>query len=236
MTHRTLSSYRIYPDGKRKECEREYICECPIDVYFNYNKLYSTVCTAVHMKEMIMGRLYTDGIINSTDNVTISVDEDMNTAHVTEDKTESICAALVKPETYTQDDTTHELIVQDDIIKEAFRLSEVFRAHEGLHGITGAAHKCILSYKGNDYVFEDISRHNTVDKAVGHALLNNIPLSDCIMFSSGRVPVDMAKKVIAAGIPVLVSKSVPTAESVNLAKKAGLILIIRAWPDSCEVF
>ena len=75
-----------------------------------------------------------------------------------------------------------------------------------------------------------------MDKAVGYALLNGIPLSECMVFTSGRVPVDMVEKVIAAGIPVLVSKSVPTAESVELAKKYNLTLICKAWPDRCEVY
>lgn len=48
--------------------------------------------------------------------------------------------------------------------------------------------------------------------------------------------VDMVEKVIVAGIPVLVSKSVPTAESVELAEEYNLKLICKAWPDQCEIF
>ena len=57
-----------------------------------------------------------------------------------------------------------------------------------------------------------------------------------MLFTSGRVPVDMVQKVISAGIPVLVSKSVPTAESVELAREYGLNLVCRAWPDKCEIY
>ena len=39
-----------------------------------------------------------------------------------------------------------------------------------------------------------------------------------------------------AGIPVLVLKSVPTAESVELAEEYNLKLICKAWPDQCEIF
>ena len=57
-----------------------------------------------------------------------------------------------------------------------------------------------------------------------------------MIFISGRDPVDMVEKVIVAGIPVLVSKSVPTAESVELAEEYNLKLICKAWPDQCEIF
>ena len=64
----------------------------------------------------------------------------------------------------------------------------------------------IVKKRKNHFKAEDIGRHNAVDKAVGYAVLNDIPLSGCMIFTSGRVPVDMVEKVIVAGIPVLVSK------------------------------
>ena len=94
----------------------------------------------------------------------------------------------------------------------------------------------IVKKRKNHFKAEDIGRHNAVDKAVGYAVLNDIPLSECMIFTSGRVPVDMVEKVIVAGIPVLVSKSVPTAESVELAEECNLKLICKAWPDQCEIF
>ena len=71
---------------------------------------------------------------------------------------------------------------------------------------------------------------------MGYAVLNDIPLSECMTFISGRVPEDMVEKVIVAGITVLVSKSVPTAESVELAEEYNLKLICKAWPDQCEIY
>ena len=82
---------------------------------------------------------------------------------------------------------------------------------------------------------EDIGRHNTVDKAVGFSKLSGINLSECTLYISGRVPVDMMQKVIYSGIPVLVSKAVPTADSVRLAKKYGVTLIVKAYPDQIEI-
>ena len=46
----------------------------------------------------------------------------------------------------------------------------------------------------------------------------------------------MVAKAVAAGIPVLVSKAVPTDEAVAMAKKYKLTLICKAWPDRFEIF
>ena len=48
-----------------------------------------------------------------------------------------------------------------------------------------------------------------------------------ILYTSGRVPVDMVRKAIRAGVPALVSKSMPTVQSLELAEEYGLKLFIR---------
>ena len=83
---------------------------------------------------------------------------------------------------------------------------------------------------------EDIGRHNAVDKAVGYALREGVLLSECIIYTSGRAPVDMVQKAIVAGIPVMASKASPTKEAVELARRYGLVLIGNARPDSMKLF
>ena len=55
------------------------------------------------------------------------------------------------------------------------------------------------------------------------------------VYSSGRIPVDMAVKAIRAGIPVLAAKAVPTCEAVRLAGKYGLTLVCSARRDMMRV-
>ncbi len=59
------------------------------------------------------------------------------------------------------------------------------------------------------------------------ALAEGVPLAECVLFTSGRVPVDMVRKAIRAGVPALVSKSMPTVQSLELAEEYGLKLFIR---------
>ena len=111
-----------------------------------------------------------------------------------------------------------------------------------LHKETGSTHSAFLLTRNQEnewdirFEAEDIGRHNAIDKVVGYALLNGIPLTEAALFTSGRVPVDVAVKVIRAGIPILISKEKPTAEAVALAGQYNLTLICKARKDSFEIY
>ncbi|MBO6267285.1 MAG: formate dehydrogenase accessory sulfurtransferase FdhD, partial [Synergistaceae bacterium] len=61
-------------------------------------------------------------------------------------------------------------------------------------------------------------------------------LSDCVLFTSGRVAADMAEKAVAAGVPVLISKASPTEDAIRLARAYRLTLLCRAREDRYTVF
>ena len=116
-------------------------------------------------------------------------------------------------------------------------MADEFAKDSGLHRQTGGTHSCYLGIEGKCLChMEDIGRHNALDKCIGYALRENLDLKKCILFTTGRVPTDMVQKVIAAGIPVLASKAVPTDQAVQLAEKYNLTLICRAWPDRMEIY
>lgn len=116
-------------------------------------------------------------------------------------------------------------------------LSRRFAEGMPLHDATCSTHCALLARRGELLcAAEDISRHNAVDKAIGHALLRGVPLSECMLFTSGRVPADMAEKAIAAGIPVLASKSAATEEAIRLAADYGLTLICHARESGFVVY
>lgn len=77
---------------------------------------------------------------------------------------------------------------------------------------------------------EDIGRHNALDKAVGSVLLAGVPLSECMLYTSGRVPMDMVRKAIRAGVPALVSKTMPTVQSLGAGRR--IRPAIRVWPET----
>ena len=97
-----------------------------------------------------------------------------------------------------------------------------------LYRATHAVHSCFVLRDGKIlYQCEDLGRHNALDKAVGCALAEGVQLGQCVLYTSGRVPVDMVRKAIRAGVPALVSKTMPTVQSLELAEAYGLKLLIR---------
>lgn len=71
----------------------------------------------------------------------------------------------------------------------------------------------------------DVSRHNAVDKVIGWSLLHELPRSRLLLCISGRISADIAFKAWRAGLRIVVSRSLPTRQAVNLADAHGLTLV-----------
>ena len=93
----------------------------------------------------------------------------------------------------------------------------------------GAIHGCALCQEDRPLLsIEDVGRHNAVDKIAGYMHLHGMKGSDKIFYTTGRLTSEMVIKTVQMGIPILVSRSGFTAWGVELARKAGLLLIGRA--------
>ena len=74
-------------------------------------------------------------------------------------------------------------------------------------------------------VFEDVGRHNALDKLVGRALLDgHLPLSGRVVCVSGRLAFELVQKAAVAGAPILVGVGAPTSLAITLAAERGLTL------------
>ena len=100
-------------------------------------------------------------------------------------------------------------------------------AEAPLFRLTGSVHVAALVSPAGSMLFrtEDVGRHNTVDKAVGWLLKNNVKTSDTALITSGRLPEDMVIKGAGAGIPVMASISAATATGVDAARCCNMTLI-----------
>lgn len=104
--------------------------------------------------------------------------------------------------------------------------SELFETPGDLFQSTGCAHSCALVTDGQvKCCIEDIGRHNALDKVVGFALKNGIPIAGSIVFTSGRISRDYLEKVIRAGFRIVVSRAAVTASAVALARAENITML-----------
>ncbi len=250
-------------DGERRTESEAVLAEHVIDVYIDDWLTMKLICIPQFLTELVLGRLLTEGIIDSSDDVEqIYICEHGLRARVIlrrKDEESNILKDASRSEASRESfiETTPSCCTGNHILndyfltqkevkpvkpipwkpEQIFDLADRFHAGMPLHGQTFATHSCFLAKNGKLlFQCEDIGRHNALDKAIGYALRHDIPLTQCIVYSSGRIPTDMAMKAIRAGIPVLSSKASPTSEAIALAKEYGLTLICAARRDRMKLF
>ncbi|EKU80932.1 formate dehydrogenase accessory sulfurtransferase FdhD [Massilia timonae] len=107
------------------------------------------------------------------------------------------------------------------------------RAQQPLNRITGATHAAI--WCGRDGMpraaFEDVGRHNALDKLIGGLHMNGADLADGFCVITSRASVEMVQKAATVGIGALVAISAPTALAVRTALGCGLTLVAFARGD-----
>ncbi|MFN8470611.1 MAG: formate dehydrogenase accessory sulfurtransferase FdhD [Anaerolineae bacterium] len=102
------------------------------------------------------------------------------------------------------------------------QLNEGARLYREVRGIHTSA---LADVEGVLVVAEDVGRHNTLDKIRGACLLREIQTRDRILLTTGRVSSEMITKAARMGVPIVVSRTSPTALSVRLAQSWGVTLV-----------
>ena len=93
----------------------------------------------------------------------------------------------------------------------------------------GAIHGCVLARGARPLLFfEDVGRHNAVDKTAGYMLRHAVAGDDKTLYTTGRLTSEMVLKAARMGVPAVVSRSGFTERGVSLARRAGMTLIGRA--------
>jgi FdhD protein len=85
-------------------------------------------------------------------------------------------------------------------------------------------------------IAEDVGRHNTLDKIRGEALIQGLTTRDRLLLTSGRISSEMITKARKMDVPIVVSRTSPTATSVRLARRWNMTLIGYARPPQMRVY
>ena len=216
----------VTPGGGEEKLRRSLMAEHRLTVTVDGEPFAATVCTRNELRQMVLGRLCTAGRIESAADVaSLRFSENEDRAEVT------LRPAAVRSKSQAKEDRSAWR--SGDI----FRLAAYLRDNIPLHNETQGTHGCLLMHRGEILCCcEDMGRSSALDKAVGEALLQGLPLNECVLYTTGRVSAEIAQKAFTAGARVLASRTLPTLEAVALAKKRGLTLLGRAWEEQYEVY
>ena len=233
------SFIRVLADGSTNAEQDSMLMENTVDIHVNGRLAGSIPCSPQYISELVLGWIRAEGYIDGIDDVaSLSVSEDGTSADV-------ILADRFRDIAFAPKSSMKPVIPISWNRDWIFRLAEDFEIILPLRKQTMAAHNCRIATCSREggaadleilFRCEDIGRHSAIDKAIGWAMRNDVDLTNCVLFTSGRVSRAMVQKVIRAGIPVMAGKGTISKRAVELARSCDLTLIGYAKPDSMAVF
>lgn len=245
------SGLLIHAQGQSETVSRAVLLEHRLEIVINTVPTMRVICTPDHLVDLIIGRLFTEGIIHGVQDVEriylcdqgtrASVMLSSRSADFTRTSLEQVPSCCTGNRTYNSYFSTNDR--PQNVVPIAwdrqwiFTAAQAFAEDSPLHKTTTGTHSCYLLRDGELLLCcEDLGRHNPFDKVIGAALRSGIDLREVLIFSSGRLPEDMVMKAIRAGIPILATKAVPTDETIRLAREFDLTLVCQARPDSAVIY
>ncbi|MEM8788507.1 MAG: formate dehydrogenase accessory sulfurtransferase FdhD [Pseudomonadota bacterium] len=215
--------------------------ERPLTIFLNRQEIVTAMTIGDHPKLLAVGYLSNQGMLRTDDRITgTDFDADLQTVVVRTER-ETDYEAKLQRKIRTSGCAVGTVFgdVMDGLdavtlppgelrVSDLYALARQINTLPSLYLAAGAIHGTVLC-QGDRLLayFEDVGRHNAVDKIAGWMRLHGIAAADKTLYTTGRLTSEMVIKTALMGIPALVSRSGFTAWGVELAQDVGLTLIGR---------
>ena len=234
------------------EFEDTIVVEHNLKLIINEKIERNVICYNSSIKEFIYGHLYTENYINSILDVSDFFINDENT--LARIKLNSDCDKnlISKPQNvsilttgyrYIEDSKNKNDEIVDkklDIVNNVLDImknSKFLLDSNELFKETGCLHSAGLAFNNEILYYEtDLGRHNAVDKVIGCAMLDNKNIEESVLYTTGRIPTDMIKKVIRSKIKMVITRAAVTYDAIRLARENNIKLIGFSRGDSVNIY
>lgn len=229
------------PTNSFELVEEPVAMESPVNIFVNGDYVITLLATPEFQKELTLGWLFSEGVLQSLDEVIqIVVNQDnvdVVTRHpIKEERLRVVgvsrllttaCGLSASKFLRTISEAGEKLVESNYEVKAKDIIEMTQKLDEGrLYRSTGGVHVAALFEEERLVALaEDVGRHNTIDKVVGIGLQSKVNFSKSLLISSGRQPADMVLKAARMGIPIIVSRSAPIRSGIIAAEKTGVTLV-----------
>lgn len=195
-------------------------------------------CTPEQLEDLAVGWLLGEGRISGPGELgPLRVDRTAGQLWLESDSAEirrRSDAPLPESATVRAADLVAGITADPSVLRDLF--STMFERAE-LRERTGGVHTGALVLRGEVVlVREDVSRHCVVDKLVGRATLDGLPLDRALLLLSGRISGAIAAKGARSGLAAMATMSIPTTLAAEIAGRAGMTLFGRARSAEPHVY
>jgi FdhD protein len=243
---------KTYNQGSVQAASEPVVLEIPVTVYVNDNELATLICSPGGHKELAVGFLLSEGILSELSDIkdiTYNEQDGLLWVETSEPVPQvenflrrqiASCCGKGRAALYYINDARSLKPVQSSCVFTAVHLLHLIGLLEERSTTfhrTGGVHSAALGdSRGMLVMYEDIGRHNAVDKVMGHLFLNGLDPADKCLLLSGRISSEILIKAAHNGIPVILSRSAPTFLAVELADEFNITLVGFARGDRLTVY
>jgi FdhD protein len=228
MNHKnviTVSITRITPDSRAKV--QDYLVgEEKWGLAANGEMVAELNCLPSDLEQLAAGHLFCLGRLRRADEIAkMDIDREGKKVSLT-------LEPAARPDRRPPDEDGLALAASD-----INRLQREFNERCELFRRTGAVHSVALADKDGLLVFfEDVARHNALDKVIGEMVLRGLSPVNKVLIFSGRLAADMLQKICAIGVKLLIAPGAPTAAGVSMAGENGITLLGFVRKDNINIY
>lgn len=229
-----------YDNGIVRHIRDAVVEEYPLSLFLNGAELATMVCSPTGLNELAAGFLLSEGLVRTPEDlIEVVVREKEGSllirtgggAPPTSEARRHITTGAGKSGTDFRFINAARQIppIQSPVRFTAPHLLEMIdllQQRSATFVLTGGVHSAAMADQGGMIcMFEDIGRHNAVDKVLGCAFLQGIASQDKILLLSGRIASEILLKAARAGIPLVLSRSAPTGLTIDMAEKLNITVV-----------